>query len=80
MTGNKASKLIIDECVKAQGKFRPFHSFHEGQSIIEEEFREFQDAVFGNNPITNNNRENVKKECIHFGAMALRFLIDLIDE
>lgn len=64
-------KEIYDECRRAQEKFSPFHTMHEGHSVIEEEFDEFWEAVKADDLI------KAKTEAVQLAAMALRFLVDI---
>lgn len=64
---------VIDELARAEAKFAPMHSGHEGLAVIEEEFEEFKREVF------HGTRERQRAECVQVAAMALRFLQDISD-
>ena len=66
---------IMDEHKRAIGKFPPFHSAHEGLSIIREEYKELEAEVFKHH--SKRELANLEKEAVHLGAMALRFLVDI---
>ena len=76
------SKLSIGEelaveATKAAYYFGPFHSTHEGLAVIEEEYLELRGKVFGKQ--SEYDMVKMREEAIHLGAMALRFIYDLID-
>lgn len=56
-------------------KHAPMHSPHEGHSVIEEEFEELWDHVKADTGRTPAAR----KEALQLAAMAVRYVIDLID-
>lgn len=70
-----AIDLVDLELDTATRKFGPFHSPHEGLSIIEEEFEELKAEVF--QPSHVRSTDAMKKEATQLAAMAIRFLIDL---
>jgi NTP pyrophosphatase (non-canonical NTP hydrolase) len=65
--------LVVNEFDKALAKHRGMQSYHEGISVIREEFEEAWDEVKKQKP----DLEALKKEIAQLGAMALRFLVDL---
>jgi len=71
------SKAIMDEYYIAERKFAKFNSAHEGFAILKEEVDELWDNVKLNqkNPLRD---EKMLKEAIQIGAMALRFIKDVI--
>lgn len=63
------------EVYKAMHKHAPMRSPHEGHSVIEEEFDELWDHVKADTGRTPAAR----KEALQLAAMAVRYIIDLID-
>ena len=67
--------LVGAEVIRAQQKFPPYHSAHEGSSIIREEFEELWDEV------KNNKAEGAAarqmQEALQVAATAIRFIYDL---
>lgn len=77
----KAIGLIITEYDNASHKFKSFASTHEGIAVIREEYLELEANVFQYNaPYSPSVKEEIKKEAVQLGAMALRFLIDCCKE
>lgn len=67
---------IVHELDKAQKAFPPFHSAHEGYSILYEEVCELWEVV-REKQSTPGREDRLKKECIQVAAMAMRFLHDM---
>jgi NTP pyrophosphatase (non-canonical NTP hydrolase) len=74
MTRLEAGRLIEQEYSKAVLKHSPMISFHEGISVLREEFEEAWDEV----KKQRADPEALKKELAQVGAMAMRFLTDLL--
>lgn len=73
--GTIALSEVLEELERAEKKFpRPFINYHEGLSILREEFKELEDEVFKN--LHNQNKAKMRNEAIQVAAMALRFLKD----
>jgi len=73
----KIAEAMLKESVRAGTKFPPFNSTHEGYAVILEELDELWDEV----KRTGGARHSeLLKEAIQVGAMALRFVHDLIKE
>ncbi|MBA7577647.1 hypothetical protein ES708_19500 [subsurface metagenome] len=72
------STAIGDEFVRAVEEHgHPyFNSYHEGYAVIKEELDELWEEV---KKYPNQDNKNLKKEAIQIGAMALRFVYDLLD-
>ncbi len=68
-------QAIFKEYLHASEKFPPFHSPHEGESVIREEFEELWEEI--KKKQTDRSLILMRGECIQLGAMALRFLVDL---
>lgn len=68
---------IACELFAAQRTYPPFHSAHEGFSILKEEVDELWDAVRWKQGLSERREELMKQEAIQVAAMALRFLFDL---
>lgn len=69
---------LADEAYAAAVEFPPFHSTHEGLAIIREEYLELEREVFKKQ--SEYDRVMMRKEAVHLGAMALRFIYDLLEE
>lgn len=65
---------IGEEYLRAAKMYPPMNSAHEGYAVIKEEFEELWEEIRLKNP----NRDNMKVEATQVGAMALRFLVDVI--
>ncbi len=73
VTKEKALFLVRSEFEDAAGKFGTFSSGHEGYAVIKEELEELWDAV------KSDQADNIiEREAIQVGAMAVRYLVDLI--
>ena len=72
------STAIANEFIDAVEKhgFPYFNSYHEGYAVIKEELDELWEEV---KKYPKQDNENLKKEAIQIGAMALRFVYDLLD-
>lgn len=70
-----ALELIKAEWVRANVRYRCFHSPHEGLAILLEEVHELQAEVFTSARLRSEQR--MKKDAVRVAAMALRFLTDL---
>lgn len=66
--------LIEQECRRAMEVHSPIRSGHEGKSVIEEELDELWEEI---KLYPKHDPAKWRKEAIHLGAMALRFLVDL---
>lgn len=69
---NTASQEIVDEYRRAAQNFPPMHSPHEGWAVLKEEVDELWEAV------RKGDEVNMREEAIQVGAMALRFLLDVV--
>jgi hypothetical protein len=69
-----AQMLVEEEYYKANHKFPPFNTNHEGHSVIEEEFDELWDEIKAIDP--SEWSEKMQTEAVQLAAMALRFLTD----
>ncbi len=56
----------------------PFNSAHEGYAVILEELDELWDEV--KKKQAERSSETLKKEAVQVGAMAMRFLVDIVSE
>lgn len=66
--------LLRKEIDGAIGKFRNFHSAHEGYAIVKEELDEMWDAI------KMNDLKQSRHEAIQVAAMAIRYLYDITDQ
>lgn len=64
---------IIEEFIDASTSHSQMKSKHEGIAIIEEEFLELRDAIYNK----HHTVDQVNREAVQLGAMAIRFLYDL---
>lgn len=67
---------VANEVMKAMEKHRPMNSLHEGKAVIEEELDELWDEIKERRP----DLVEVRKESIQVAAMAVRLILDKIDE
>ena len=70
LTPEEAVKLCIEEYERANKKFPPFNSAHEGYGVMKEEFDEFWDEIKQKNP----SLAVLQSECIQMMAMCMKFL------
>ncbi len=68
-----AVRLIGEEHDRAIAKFDKFHNAHEGWGVIREEYLELEDEIRKKHP----DIDQMRREAVQVGAMALRFIIDL---
>ena len=71
------SALITEELVDATRANSSFHSAHEGISVIREEFEELWNEIKKKKNLRDPNL--MKKEAVQVAAMAIRFIIDVIE-
>jgi hypothetical protein len=75
----RASQMVGHEVARAMELWpRPFSCAHEGISVIREEFEELWDEVKLNQNV--RNPEKMRKEAVQLAAMALRFIVEVIDQ
>jgi hypothetical protein len=77
MIGYTSMVEIIDEVNRAQEKFKPFNSAHEGYAVLLEEMDELWDIV--KQKQSTRDLEAMRKEAIQVAAMALRFIDNVCD-
>ena len=68
-----AMLLIGEEHASAVGKFGKFHNAHEGWGVLREEYLELEAEIMKK----DRNIDQMRKEAVQVGAMALRFIIDI---
>ena len=66
---------VVAELHRAQKRFPPFHSAHEGYAVILEEEQELWDEI----RLKSGTPEGRRTEAVQLAAMALRFLLDVCD-
>ena len=71
-------KRVESEVARAQAKFKPYNSAHEGHSVIEEEFDELWDEIKNNK--AEGSKERQMQEALQVAATAVRFIHDLGSE
>lgn len=74
----QAVSLAVTELNRATALHGAFHSAHEGYSVIKEEFEELWDEIKKRKE--NRNPEALKEEAVQLAAMALRFIVDCVEE
>jgi len=74
----EALDYVLKEVQTAQKNFTKFNSYHEGYAVILEEMDELWEEV-KKKDATGRSEKKLKREAIQVGAMAIRFLVDLID-
>lgn len=79
MRVTEAVALTLKEYHVASTTHPPFNSSHEGYAVVLEELDELWGAIKQVKSFSERN-DAMKAEAIQVGAMALRFLVDLIDE
>lgn len=70
MLPEAAAQLCVEECERAQKRWTPLSSIHEGYALLLAEVDELWDAIRQNDPLS------VREDAIKVGAMALRILSD----
>ena len=68
-----AHSSILNEAYRAADLYPDFNSPHEGYAVIKEEVDELWEEI----KKKDRDPEQLRKEAIQVGAMALRFLVDL---
>ena len=76
MDSLKAVDLVHAELIAAKKMFPPMTTLHYGYAVILEELDELWDEIKKKQPDT----EILRKEARQVAAMALRFLVDLVEE
>ena len=78
MLPEDAITLIVREYKRATEMNGSFNSPHEGYAVILEELDELWDEI--KKKATARDNEKLQKEAVQVGAMALRFLVDVVEE
>lgn len=68
---------VKDEVARARAAYPPFHSAHEGESVLREEFTELVAWVHRKPSLRSSIQ--MRAECVQIAAMAMRFAEDLCD-
>ncbi len=68
--------LIEDELRSASRQHGRFHSSHEGYAVIKEEVEELWDEI--KKKTKNRSDKRMLEESVQVGAMAARFILDLL--
>lgn len=69
---------VHSEVARAEAKWAPFNSAHEGYAVLLEEVDELKAHVW-----TNQKRRDLaamRKEALQVAAMAVRFIVDVCNE
>jgi hypothetical protein len=69
---------VLHELQQARSAHAPFGSAHEGYAVLLEEVEELKAEVFLKRE--KRSPERLRKEAIQVAAMAMRFVLDLVDE
>jgi hypothetical protein len=64
---------IAHELARAQRRFPPFASAHEGLAVIREEYLELERAIF------HGTGSEAQTEAVQLAAMAARYVVDIGD-
>lgn len=72
---------ILSELERAQERFGPFQSAHEGHAILREEFDELWDSIkamkWDHWSMFDADYVKMRREAVQVAAMAIRFLYDV---
>lgn len=68
---------VMAEVARAMQTYPPMNSPHEGHSVLLEEMKELEVWVFRKPGA--RDPEEMRKEAIQLAAMAVRFIIDIVD-
>lgn len=68
---------VLEEIERANRKYPPMRSAHEGISVIREEVLELEKEVFIKQ--ADRDPDRMKQEAIQVAAMAMKFLMDICD-
>jgi hypothetical protein len=68
---------VMRELDRAQRRFEPFYSAHEGYAVIKEELDELWEEIKDNKRDLHEYKDAMAKEALQLTAMGLRFLVDL---
>lgn len=68
---------FIEEYRRARTAHGPMNSAHEGYAVILEELDEIKQIVWQKQK--NRNYADLRKEVVQLGAMALAFLVEIVD-
>lgn len=74
-TEDQIISRVYGELMRAVMLHGPMHSYHEGHSVIEEEFEELWDEIKVKRP----DNAKLVEEAIQLAAMACRFVYDLCE-
>lgn len=77
MTNEEAIAAATAELQRAQSRFGPYASAHEGYAVILEELDELWTEVKDNKRLPEEQRAALRGECVQVAATALRFMVDL---
>ena len=69
-------ELLVQEYKSASDKFEAFNSAHEGWGVIREEYLELEQEICKK----YRDKEKMKLEAVHLGAMAMRFVYDVCND
>lgn len=77
---NKTELLVevAKELSRAESKFDPYNSAHEGYAVIKEEVDELWEEV--KKKEKKRSRSKMRKEAIQIAATALRFVLNVTEE
>ena len=76
MTLDAILSEVGDEVSRAEEKFPPFNSAHEGWAVIREEVDELWDAV----RLNMGDGAGARMEAVQIAAMAIRYLRDVSNQ
>lgn len=67
-------EIIKQDLDRSRTVFDDMNTYHEGISVIREEYLELERIVFSK----TQSRDDMRKEAIHLAAMCIRFIEDLL--
>ena len=73
----KVAREATEELQRACQLHRPMNNAHEGIAVIEEEYLELREQVYTKQQ--NRDVVEMRKEAVQIAAMAMRFVIDVVD-
>lgn len=76
MTREPTLREVAAELERAERRFGPMASAHEGYAVVLEELDELWAEVKDNKRLPDEYRAAMRKEAMQVAAMALRFIVD----
>ena len=67
---------VKHEIDRAEEKYGPFHSLHEGLAVLREEYQELEQEIFWGHQ-KSGNTDGVRREAIQVAAMAIKIAMQI---